>query len=415
VHSIERYEHGRLLIGEGGFTRSHWEACVKLNLVHEGRYFEVLPHGIKFNQYVGVIQVGNLLLQIHPKADKTDDNQRWKGVLLQMLKACGRLKAQTAGTARVKKQNLNLLEVYFEYFLREVEYLIHRGLIKKYRRHTANVNALKGKLEFSGNIRYNLVHKERFYTTHQVYDHNHLLHQILSIALEIVDQFTRATSLNDHCRRILLSFPEVERPKISPALINTIQLDRKSAPYERALELARLIILNYSPDIRNGSKKMIALLFDMNELWEEYILRQLKKYTQKNPQLGWSVSGQESKLFYGKYRRIRPDIVIRKTDDPTASHTIVIDTKWKIPSPAASIEDLRQLYTYARFWQAKKVILLYPGEDKASAFIPYRNVENDLIDHRCKAAFVSVVNADGCLRGDVGERVFLKYMKDSTY
>ena len=404
MFSIERYEHGRLLIGEEGFERTHWEACVRLNQLHGGRYFELLPQGIKFNQYVGVLQVGNLLLQIHPKADQSDKTYRWKGVLLQMLKACGRLKAQTAGSARVKKQNLNLLEVYFEYFLREVEYLIHRGLIKKYRRHTRNVTALKGKLEFAGNIRHNLVHKERFYTTHQVYDHNHVLHQILAEALKIVAQFTRTTSLSDLCRRIELSFPEVESLKVTATLLENFQTDRKSAPYQRALELARLIILNYSPDIRHGSKKMIALLFDMNELWEEYILRQLKKYTQNHPQLGWTVSGQESKVFYGQYRRIRPDIVLRKTDEQ-GTHIIIIDTKWKRPGSASGIEDLRQLYTYARFWQAEKVVLLYPGEDINTAFVPYRNRAEDRIDHRCKSAFVSVVDTEGNLRRDVGERV----------
>ena len=33
-----------------------------------------------------------------------------------------------------------------------------------------NSEALKGKLEFAGHIQKNVIHKERFYTTHQVYD-----------------------------------------------------------------------------------------------------------------------------------------------------------------------------------------------------------------------------------------------------
>ena len=64
-----------------------------------------------------------------------------------MLKACGHLKASSVGAANVKRQHLNLLEVYFELYLTEIETLIHRGLVKKYRKNTGNVKALKGKLE----------------------------------------------------------------------------------------------------------------------------------------------------------------------------------------------------------------------------------------------------------------------------
>ena len=200
MNQIDVYEHGRLIIDEEVFTRSHWKSFVKLNTLQYGAYFDVLHNGLKFKHYVGVLQVDGLLVNIHPKADKDDDDSRWKGVLLQMLQVCGKVKAQTAGNAQLKKQNINLLEVYFEYYLKEMESLIHGGLVKKYRRETNNVKALKGKLEFAGNIRYNLVHKERFYTTHQVYNHDHVLHQVLQHALEIIEQFSKGSLLFDRCK-----------------------------------------------------------------------------------------------------------------------------------------------------------------------------------------------------------------------
>jgi 5-methylcytosine-specific restriction enzyme subunit McrC len=386
---IDVFEHGRLLIGEQGFKKCHWEAFVKLNTVHNNEYFDVLHNGLRFKQYVGVIQVDGLLVHIHPKADKDDNDDKWQVVLLQMLKACGKVKAQTAGNANLKKHHINLLEVYFEYFLKEVDQLIHAGLVKKYRTETSNVKALKGKLDFAGNIRHNLIHKERFYTAHQVYDANHKLHQVLACALDIVGQFTRATRLNDKCRRTQLAFPEVDGIKPSFQLLESIKIDRKTAPYERALELAKLIILNYSPDINQGQQKMIALLFDMNVLWEEYVLRSLKKYAFNHPEEGWEVSGQESKTFYGSHRTIRPDIVLRKGEE-----TIVIDTKWKRPTnKVASIEDLRQMYTYARYWRTNKVVLLYPGDHFDSGYKPYPNQNDHEVEfHHCKIAMVNVLS-----------------------
>ncbi|PWH86279.1 McrC family protein [Brumimicrobium oceani] len=404
---INRFEHGRLFIGEEGFNQTHLDALIKLNTVHESAYFDIIPKGIKFKQFVGVLQVGELLLQIHPKADKDENDGEWKGVLLQMLKACGRIKAQSAGEAQVKKQHLNLLEVYFEYFLREIEYLIHRGLIKQYRRESGNVKALKGKLEFAQNIRHNHIHKERFYTTHQVYDTNHQLHQILAVALEIVGQFSRGSRLNDLWRRMTLSFPEVEHIKVTSKLLESVTFNRKSMPYKRAFELARLIILNYSPDINKGRENMIALLFDMNELWEDYVFIQLRKEVLKpnSKYKDYEVLPQRSKGFW-KGNSLKPDIVI---EHKTTKRKFVIDTKWKRPGFTASVDDLRQVYTYARFWNAENVMLLYPGDfrnNKEGIFKTTDSVpfSKDEISHKGYLRFVKVVE-DGRLCADLGEKV----------
>lgn len=394
---IQKYEHDSLFKGENNFSDKHWKALLKLNEVHQGKYFDVLHNGIKLNHYVGVIQVANLIIEIHPKADRDGENSQWKGVLLQMLQACGRLSPSTSGAARVSRQNLNLLEVYFELFLNEVQGLLRKGLIKKYRSRTQNMNALKGKLEFAGNIQRNLVHKERFYTTHQVYDTNHFLHHVLWEALEVIEQFTKGTNLYDHCRRVMLDFPEVSQKRITAQQLESIVLDRKSRPYAEAIKIARLILLNYSPDISGGREQMISLLFNMNELWEEYVLVQLRRHSETLEE-PYKIEGQDTKTFWGS-NYLKPDIVIEKGD-----HTYIIDTKWKVPSsPSASIADLRQMYAYNRFWDAKKVMLLYPGANKNTSYKSFEtdeyhpNNEMDPFQHQCKLGFVDVVDASGKL------------------
>ncbi len=79
----------------------------------------------------------------------------------------------------------------------------------------------------------------------------------------------------------------------------------------------------------------------------------------------------------------------------------VIDTKWKIPGNAASIDDLRQIYTYARFCNAKKVMLLYPGniKSKKEGFfkiddfhrLSSNTFEISEIQHTGMMAFVNVI------------------------
>ncbi|SDE99117.1 McrBC 5-methylcytosine restriction system component [Cellulophaga baltica] len=244
------------------------------------------------------------------------------------------------------------------------------------------------------------MHKECFYTTHQVYDSNHFLHQILSKALAIVSQFTKGSRLHDLSNRVLLNFPEVDQKTIIAKELNKIQLNRKSSSYTYALELARLIILNYSPDIASGKEKMLSLLFDMNELWEQFIIKQVQQACVGTEV---SVSGQESKSFWGN-NSLRADIVLRIGD-----RTLIIDTKWKRPDKSsASVSDLRQMYAYCRFWDAESAMLLYPGDNAENKFKPYLTDDyykvldiHNTIEHQCKMGFISVLK-DGELNETIG-------------
>jgi 5-methylcytosine-specific restriction enzyme subunit McrC len=398
IIKIQRFEHDRLVVGEESFEKRHLNALLKLNELHDFEYFDSIPNGIKFKQYVGIIQVDNIAIEIFPKADRTGDESTWRDVLIQMLKTCRKLKASTYGDANVNRQNLNLLEIYFSIFLNELSGLIQQGLIKKYRKESSNVNSLKGKILFSKNLNKNLVHKERFFTEHQVYDKDHELHQILNSALIVVEQFTRGMYLFDHCKRVQLDFPDVSEIKITKKLLDDFQITRKTKAYSKAFEIARLILLNYSPDISSGNEKMLALLFDMNKLWEEYVLIKLREELKDDR---YEIEGQERKYFW-QYNYLQPDIVIK---DKILNETLIIDTKWKQPgNSSASINDLRQMYAYNRFWSASNAILLYPGEPRDTDFKEFNNTD-DPMKHFCKMAFVNVLNREGELNIALGKEI----------
>jgi len=104
---------------------------------------------------------------------------------------------------------------------------------------------------------------------------------------------------------------------------------------------------------------------------------------------------------FPSFKLVRPDIVLRSEDQ-----TIIIDTKWKRPTNRQpSVEDLRQMYTYARCWDTDKVILLYPGKPFDSKFISYKNKLIDQRDHECKVAFVDVLDEERKLDKWIGKKV----------
>src|SRR5690554_1213343 len=130
-------------------------------------YFDLIHHGIRFKEYVGVIQVGNTIIEVLPKADGNPADEvgknRWREVLIGMLKAVHGFEVQSPSSSSLKLKSNTILDLYVELFIREVEFLLHIGLVKKYRKENGNVHALKGSLQFGKHIQYNLVHQERFF------------------------------------------------------------------------------------------------------------------------------------------------------------------------------------------------------------------------------------------------------------
>lgn len=402
--SIQVFEHSFLPIGENGFEKRHFVALSKLNTLHNYQYFDLKHNGVVFKQFVGVIQVDNLTIEILPKIDRyesedQENKTKWQKVLIEMLRVAKKLKIQQAGQANVSRQSIHLLDIYFEWFLNEVQLLIHQGLIKQYYKEKGNVKALKGKLEFAGHIQKNLVHKERFYTTHQVYDKDHLIHQILGQALGIIATLSKGNSLYGKCKTIQFDFPEVKSIQANEHTFSKIPKSRKTAPYETALSIARLIILNYAPNVCGGSENMLALLFDMNNLWEEYILVRLKQACQNKD---IQVYGQNSTGFWNGIT-IRPDIVLEKKINDTEKEVLVIDTKWKnIEQSQPSTHDLRQMYVYNEFWKSTRAMLLYPSQ--ITNLHSERFILFDDNKHSCSLGKVSIFDAD-TLDALIGEKI----------
>ncbi|MBC7407214.1 MAG: restriction endonuclease [Arcicella sp.] len=358
-------------------------------------YFEAIRHGIKFKNYVGVIQIGGTTIEILPKADKLNtqsltEKENWHRVLLKMLAHCKKIKVNAVSEASLKKKYQSLLDLYFELFLSEVNQLLQQGLIKRYNQNNGNVLALKGRLHFAKNIQQNVIRQERFYTTHQVYDYNHLVNQILYKALKVLKIISNNTYLIDGVNRLLSNFPEIKEVEINKSHFDKLTSNRKTAPYNEAIKIAKMILLNYSPDIKGGDENMLALLFDMNKLWEEYIYRMLLKVDDSSIK----VSFQNRDKFW-ENKIIKPDIVITKTkwieDEKIETHYI-IDTKWKVKEYAEpDDDDLKQMYVYNMYWESEKSMLLYPTtKELITDFGKFHKGKEG--DNFCKLGFVKVMN-----------------------
>ena len=374
------------------FEEKELIAIQKYNSANKNKYFTLTHKGVKFKNYVGVLQIGKLTIEILPKADKgltKDSNfetkQEWRNFMLQMLKKCGFINVTSLTHADLKLRNTSLLDIYIHEYLKESNLILKRGLRKKYRFIENNTGTLKGRLLFKQQITHNLIHKEKFYTSHQTYDRDNLFNQIIYKALSVLSVISKP-SFKDQINRLMIDFPELSNIRVSETLFSNLKYDRNTQHYKRGVELAKLILLNFSPDIQTGSNNVIAILFDMNELWERYIYRLLSKDQDKG---NYTVSAQQSMSFW-ENKKIRPDIVYQKEINGE-NQTFVIDTKWKlIDSNKPGDNDLKQMYVYNMYWNSVKSILLYPksGQEETTFGRFHKGRANK--DNLCKLGFVKV-------------------------
>lgn len=404
--SIRVFEHQKLPWKQAGFSRAHVTRLIAWNEANGNKYFSVGLNSFTFAQYVGVIQVGDLVIEVLPKADKKEPasketKAKWQNALLTMLSTVHDLPLTSTTDTHLKKRNNNVLDFFFGLFVRDVEDLVRRGLVKRYRRTKANCTALKGRIDFPRHLQQNLIHQERFFTEHQVYDTDHLLHALLKQALAIVEHTALDPFISGGAKALDLAFEHVTARQLNVATLDRIVLDRKTEPYARAIQLARMIVLNYAPDLKGGHMPLIGLMFDMNVLFEEFVYRVLRRSQRHFTDRQLVVRGQCSQRFWLK-KSIRPDIVLDYAHNGVPQR-VIVDTKWKVPpNGKPSDDDLKQMFVYNVQFNAGESILLYPATAASSAVAGSYASSARLSGwpHQCRMQYASFFNEEGTLLKD---------------
>ena len=371
MKTITVFEHQLLKISDN-FTDDHRR---ELELFMGNKDEEIFPFytlihkGIKFRHFVGVLCVNDLTIEVLPKTDQDGfdsyDEKKlyWQEKLFNMLSAVYNLDVKYPSDANQKTNNTNpILDIFIKRFLDEVDSLLNRGLVKCYHKSEGNRSSLKGRLVLREQLRRNFIHQERFYVRYTNYDFEHVMNCLIRQALEIATTVTHSISLRGRAVSTLFNFPEVKTIPYSSQLVDDLVYDRKTEDYQMAIKLAKLLLLHSVPCRVGNGDRILALMFDMNKLWEEYVCVSLRRNMP-----GYEVRGQESKSFWSNYKaspkKVRPDIVLRKDDRVVA----ILDTKWKCPRDTPSDGDLHQMFVYSHLFDSDslsdhiKVGLVYPS------------------------------------------------------
>lgn len=317
---------------------------------------------LQAQNYVGVIQTKDgTTIEILPKI-KNATIEKSKDILIKMLKTLKNSPFKNLSVANLKSSKIPLFEIFISMFLEELTVLVRNGIKSDYISKEENLKFLKGKLKISEQIKYNTIHKERFFVQYEEFISNRVENRLIKTTLQFLYNKSKLNKNQQRIREFLFVFDEIEISHNIKTDFSKIKLNRQMKDYEQVLLWCKTFLFENSFSPYKGNDIAFALLFDMNLLFESFVYSYLKKSSNFQ-----DIKSQDRThhLAYengiGRFR-LKPDIVIN-------GGKIIADTKWKILSEDKAYngvlqDDMYQLYAYGtKYDNCEKIYLIYPFDE----------------------------------------------------
>lgn len=210
---------------------------------------------------------------------------------------------------------------------------------------------------------------------------DNLLNQTLKFVSYTLQKRTSVSQTRQKLLKISAVYDEVTLRPVAYAKTPKIILNRNQTIFKEPLELAQMFLQHSTISLHNHTFTNLAILFDMNKLFEEFVYMALKRTYPK-----WNIKAQNSKSIIQSIGgipdtdyTIRPDIIVNENT--------IIDTKYKIidlPNHKPSEADIYQMLAYSKFYGIKNIILCYPRYQQ------HYNLATVLEDKNCSITLLTI-------------------------
>lgn len=324
---------------------------------------------IKWSQYCGLVQLGDLTLEILPKIHGKESNPgACRESLILMLKKAGLIKIHKPGVADINLQKHTLLDIFILDFCQQFNKQLVQGALRQYISREENLGVLKGKLLSHMQFRHNLAHKERLYCQYDELSEDIFINQTIKYTLRLLLPNARSAQVKNQVIQLIYAFDEVSDIQVTAADVDRLTLSRNEKRYEEILRLCSIFIQSLNPGASAGDQRIFSLMFNMNQLFEAWVAAILKPLAFKR---GWTLKVQGPKRYLA-YRadldrhvfQMKPDISFLDRSNNTV---LIVDSKWKLLAPdeaklGVSQADVYQMQAYGNRYGAKSLCLLYPQQ-----------------------------------------------------
>ncbi|MFO0905712.1 MAG: hypothetical protein U0939_22080 [Pirellulales bacterium] len=364
-------------------------------------YLVISRRRITAQNFVGVVAVGERVIEILPKTDEADDSARRR--LVEMLSIAGMVPHLESGVSDLAASVPCLVDAFMQAYLRQLTIEWRRGRICSYCKTDEDRRCLRGKLLFAEQLRRNRLRPTRFATRADQFVTDVPPSRLLKAGLTVCRRHGSSDSTRRGATSLLAEFDDVTSQTFTDAEIDRIKPDRQIARFEPLLTLAAWLVRGCVPD-RPGGAATFSLFFDMNAVFEQYIGRLLRPLCPSPYRVHLQAMSRSLVIRDGKRKFwLRPDVAIR--DGKTFS--LLIDTKWKLldraqPHEGVRQSDMYQAYAYAREYGCPHVILLYPRfGDLAPTVAAYRLQPGDESSPRIDVKTVDIAQPVAQVRRDL--------------
>lgn len=311
--------------------------------------------GIKTEAHVGIIRFADFQLNILPKIIGENDSSCLQNLMF-MLRYTQKLDIHTMDGAEISKTKQPFLEILISHYANILLNALQRHIPHCYETKEENLPAVRGHILFAKNQLVNMGNLARVYCQFDEFTSDNLLNQTFKFVAQALCLLTTVPATRARLNKILAIYEDVKLRTIAYAQAKKILLNRNQLIFKDVLDLALLFLQHSTISLHNKTFTNLAILFDMNKLFEEFVATALEKafpgqvQTQKTLTIIDSIGGYTNTSY-----SLRPDILFR--------NDTIIDTKYKIldlPDNKPSEADIYQMLAYNRFFNRHNIILCYP-------------------------------------------------------
>lgn len=324
----------------------------------------VSRNSIKMAQFVGMLATPAVRLEILPKIHTLKATET-RTALIRMIGVAWDLPIAEGELTGHDFQNSDILELMITAFARRLRNQIRSGLARSYIGNEQDLFRLRGKMLVKRQFTTLVANPQKLACQYDEFTADIALNRILLCAVLILAKRTIRSDTQRLLNEIAVHLPDVRSVSVSEALNERVLFDRGNQVWEILVTLARQLLAGIYQTPHAGTQVGLAILFDMNLLFEKYVAEVAKKSCRH---LGYIVRTQRpirclARTNSGKPAfSTRPDIHLERGKD-----VIVLDTKWKIlDSRRRNLEiaqsDGYQMYGYAHVYEARSTVLVFPHQ-----------------------------------------------------
>lgn len=323
---------------------------------------------VKFAHYCGVITLGDITLEILPKIyGKETEYGASREALVKMLYKARQLKPQPGGMAEISLQKHHLLDIFIRLFCERLHSELMQGMIREYVTQQENLPVLRGRLRIEQQLKHNLAHRERLFCQYDELSADNARNRILKYVLSLLLKITAGDIARKQVVELLMRFDAIGDIRAEVSDIDRLVFDRATSRYRPVFEQCRWFLQSLYPDVVAGGTPSLALLFDMNRLFEAYVASQLRKPVWAQ---GLQLREQGPQKYLIRREADGACLFMMKPDMAILDQKVVIaiaDAKWKILDESdkkmgISQSDLYQMAGYASRYGVKRLALVYPQQ-----------------------------------------------------